>query len=93
MIRHIVCHKYIDKAEAEKIKPMLLSLKGKAPSLLDMEVGTDVLESKRSYHLCVICTFADLDGLAAYKEHPAHVAVRDYIHSVMESSVSVDFEV
>ncbi|MDO5111076.1 MAG: Dabb family protein [Clostridia bacterium] len=93
MIRHIVCHKYNDKAEAEKIRPMLLSLKGKVPSLKDMEVGVDVLDSKRSYHLCAICTFDDLAGLNAYKEHPAHVAVRDYIHSVMESSVSVDFEV
>lgn len=93
MIRHVVCHKYTDKAQAEKIKPMLLSLMGQVPSLRAIEVGTDVLGSKRSYHLVTICTFDDLAGLEAYKDHPAHVAVREYIHSVLESSVAVDFEI
>lgn len=93
MIRHVVCHKYTDRAEAEKIKPMLLSLVGQVPFLRAMEVGTDVLGSKRSYDLALTCTFDDLAGLEAYKNHPAHVAVRSYIHSVMEASVAVDYEI
>ena len=62
MIKHVVCHRYRDKAEAYKIAPML------------------------------IATFDDRAGLDEYATHPEHVKVKEYIHSVLESSVSVDFE-
>lgn len=92
MLKHVVCHKYRDRAEAEKIAPMLSSLMGKVPSLRSMETGVDALGSKRSYDLVLIAVFDDAAGLEAYKTHPEHVKVREYIHSVLESSVSVDFE-
>lgn len=92
MIKHVVCHKYRDSAEAQKISPMLRGLAGQVPSLRHIEVGTDVLGSERSYHLVMIGEFDDLAGLEAYRQHPAHKAVQAYIHSVMESSVSVDYE-
>ena len=92
MIKHVVSHKYRDSAEAQKIAPMLRGLVGKVPSLRAMEVGVNVVESKRAYDLALIATFDDLAGLEAYSSHPEHLKVREYIHSVMESSVSVDFE-
>ena len=92
MIKHVVCHKYKDKAEAEKIAPMLNSLMGVVPSLRSMETGIDFMDSKRAYHLVLIATFDDRAGLDAYAVDPAHKKVKEYIHSVLESSVSVDFE-
>ena len=92
MIKHVVCHKYKDKAEAEKIAPMLNSLMGVVPSLRSMETGIDFMDSKRAYHLVFIATFDDRAGLDAYAVDPAHMKVKEYIHSVLESSVSVDFE-
>ena len=92
MIKHVVCHKYKDKAEAEKIAPMLNALMGVVPSLRSMETGIDFMDSKRAYHLVLIATFDDRAGLDAYAVDPAHMKVKEYIHSVLESSVSVDFE-
>ena len=92
MIKHVACHKYKDETEAEKIAPMLNSLMGVVPSLRSMETGIDFMDSKRAYHLVLIATFDDRAGLDAYAVDPAHMKVKEYIHSVLESSVSVDFE-
>ena len=92
MIKHVVCHRYKDKAEAYKIKDMLLSLIGKVESLRSMEVGINCVESARSYHLVLTARFDDLAGLNAYSCNAEHVKVRDYIHTVLEASVSVDYE-
>lgn len=92
MIKHIICHKYNDPAEADIIAPMLRALVGKVPSLRSMEAGRDVVSSARSYHLALIATFDDIDGLNEYIVHPEHVKVKEYIHKVLVSSVSVDFE-
>ena len=42
--------------------------------------------------MVLIATFDDRAGLDEYATHPEHVKVKEYIHSVLESSVSVDFE-
>ncbi len=92
MVKHIVCHKYTDKAEAEKIAPMLMGLVGKVPSLRSMQAGKDFIGSNRSYHLALVAEFDDKADLDQYQNHPEHVKVKDYIHTVLTDSVSVDFE-
>ena len=92
MIKHVVCHRYRDRAEAHKVSAMLGALVGAVPSLRSMETGVDFLNSPRSYHLVIIASFDDRAGLEAYQNHPAHAKVREYIHTVLESSVSVDYE-
>ncbi len=92
MVKHIVCHKYTSKEEAEKIAPMLMGLVGKVPSLRSMQAGADFLGSKRSFHLALVAEFDSREGLKEYQNHPEHVKVRTYIHTVLEESVSVDFE-
>lgn len=92
MIKHVVCHKYNNKAEAPVIAQKLNSLMGKVPSLRSMETGVDFMDSKRAYHLVLIATFDDKAGLAEYDTHPAHMQVKEYIHKVLETAVSVDFE-
>ncbi|MBQ9832955.1 MAG: Dabb family protein [Clostridia bacterium] len=93
MIKHVVCHKYKEKSEAEKIAPMLNALVGKVPSLRAMEVGIDFMNSARAYHLVLTATFDDRAGLDEYADHPEHVKVKDYIHTVLESGISVDYEI
>jgi len=92
MIRHVVCHRYCDKAEASKVSALLQSLVGVVPSLRSMETGVDCMDSPRSCHLALIATFDDRAGLEEYQNHPAHLKVKEYIHTVLESSVSVDYE-
>ena len=92
MIKHVVCHRYKDRAEAVKTSAMLNSLMGQVPSLRSIETGVDTLGSKRSYDMVLIAVFDDMQGLEEYQTHPAHLKVKEYIHTVLESAVAVDFE-
>ncbi|MBQ4610634.1 MAG: Dabb family protein [Clostridia bacterium] len=92
MVTHIVCHKYTDREEAKKIAPMLKSLVGVVPGLISMEAGADFMGSARSFDLALIAKFESREDLAVYAEHPEHVKVKEYIHSVLEKGIAVDFE-
>ncbi len=95
MFRHIVLYRLKDRSENSKqaLKEKFLSLKENVPQILDLEVGTDVLFSARSYDVALAVTFETKEDLPVYKAHPFHVGVADYVHAVTESAVSCDFEV
>ena len=82
MIKHIVCHKYTDRSQAPIIAKKLRAL-----------VGADFMGSPRSFDLALVATLEDRAALDVYADHPAHVAVKEYIHQYLEKGISVDFEV
>lgn len=94
MITHIVFFKLKDASpeNIEKTRNMLQGLKGNVPQLRHIEVGVDVIHSERSYDIALIAKFDSLKDLNAYQTHPAHVKVGEYINSVKESAVAVDYE-
>lgn len=95
MITHIVMFKLKDtsKANVEKTRDVLLSMKGKVDLLRYLEVGMDVLHSERSYDILLMTRFDCIDDLNAYQVHPYHVdVVKKHMHAVRETSVSVDYE-
>lgn len=92
MITHIVLFKLINRSDIAKAKEVLLSMNGKIPQLRHLEVGTDILQSKRSYDIALIAKFDSMEDMQAYQTHPVHVAVSDYITTIRELSVSVDYE-
>lgn len=95
VFRHIVLYRLKDPAEESKqaLKEKFLTLKGNVPQVKEIEVGTDLLKSQRSYDVALVITFDRKEDLAEYKAHPFHVGVSEYVHSVIEASVSCDFEV
>ncbi len=95
MFRHIVLYRLKDRSEEAKqaLKDKFLTLRGNVTQVKDLEVGTDCLYSSRSYDVALIITFDKKEDLPAYKAHPFHVGVSEYVHGVIESSVSCDFEV
>ncbi|MEZ3420601.1 MAG: Dabb family protein [Eubacterium sp.] len=95
MIKHIVCFKLKDGSEATCLKTaeILKSMKGNVSLLKDIEVGIDFLHSARSYDIILQVTLEDADALDAYQNDPYHCnIVKTHMHSVMESSVAVDYE-
>lgn len=94
MLTHIVLFKLKDKSEAglQKLKEELLGLNGKVPVLRYIEVGTDIIHSERSYDVALYTRFDNLEDMQSYQVHPAHVKVAEYINSIKESSISVDYE-
>jgi hypothetical protein len=93
MIRHLVMFWLQDKARADEAIGVLEAMRGKIPGLLKIEAGKDLLHSDRSCDLCLHTVFETKEALDAYRTHPVHVPVQRYMHSVMERSVSADFEV
>lgn len=94
MLRHIVIYKLNDVGPDMllKVRDTFMSMKGKIECLLDIQCGWNVYESARSYDFALECTFKDLDGLKEYLVHPVHLPVKEFIHTVAESSKSVDYE-
>ncbi len=96
MIKHIVCFKLIDNSEENKLKAkeVLLSMVGNVPLLRGIEVGTDFLGSPRSYDVILITTLDDKASLDAYQVDEYHVnVVKKHMHSVVSTSVAIDYEI
>lgn len=93
MLRHIVFFKLTDPTPEvlQETKRVLMDMKGKIPELLDIEVGIDVIRSDRSYDVALTTTFESLEAMNAYQVHPIHVAVGQYISTVRQSAVAVDY--
>lgn len=98
MIRHIVMWTLAAEdaaqrqADAEGIKARLEALPGLGVEALRIEVGIDLGEVPGNAHVVLDSDFASRAQLAAYQEHPEHVAVGAFIKSVVASRTCVDFE-
>lgn len=102
MIRHIVMWKFAPEAEglsrAENLdlvasKLMALYESGKIAGLRRMEIGKDVSGTDMSMDMVLLTEFDSLDALAAYKIHPDHVVISDYVKKVRISRAVVDCEI
>ncbi len=93
MIKHIVCFKLNEGESVQKAKEVLLSMKGKVPMLIDIEVGTDLLHSARSYDVILQVALKDMQTLEEYQQDRYHVdVVKKHMHAVVKNSVAIDYE-
>lgn len=95
MIRHIVLFKIKDeyKKEIPTLVENFYGMKGKIEGMTDLQAGSDVLHSERSYDIALITTFKDMDSFIAYQTHPVHMPVKKRMHEVRSASVACDFEI
>ena len=93
MIKHIVMWTLKDKTDAHKVKTMLEGLKGKVPSIIDIEVGIDVNGSEAAADVVLYSTFASMDDLNAYQHHPEHQAVIPLMQAMTTSRMVADYEI
>ena len=96
MVRHIVCYKLKDPTDEvkQKTKEIFLSMQGRVPEVKFVAVGIDELHSERSFDIVLDVTFDSFEAMAAYQNDPYHVSVvKKHVHSVKESSVSVDYTI
>ncbi|MCC8073255.1 MAG: Dabb family protein [Clostridiales bacterium] len=95
MIKHIVCFKLKDnsQSECEKTADILKSMVGKVPTAKNIEVGIDFLHSERSYDIILQVTLENESALDEYQNDPYHCnVVKKHMHSVMERSIAVDYQ-
>jgi len=94
MLTHIVFFKLIDPSTQNilKTKEILLGMEGKIPQLRYLEVGIDIVRSERSYDIALVTKFDSLEDMQAYQVHPVHKEVAEYIGTVRQSVIVVDYE-
>lgn len=94
MIKHIVMWKFKDgipDSDKLEMKGRLESLKGVVPTLIDIEVGLDVVHSDASKDMVLYSEFNSLDDLKAYAEHPEHLKVVEFVKPLVCERAVVDY--
>ena len=94
MVKHTVCFKLKPGEDALYAVELLRTMKGKVPSVIDLEAGVDFLHSERSFDIILTVTLKDREALEEYQQDPYHCEViKKHMHKVRESSVAIDIEV
>ena len=95
MVKYIVCFKLKDNSynSCLKAKEVLMSMEGKVPQIVSINVGIDFLHSERSYDVILEVVVKTKEDLELYQKDAYHVSVvKPYMHSVRTTSVAVDYE-
>ena len=92
MLTHIVLFKLKDRAVIDEARERLAALDSQIDELRSLEVGIDVVQGERSFDIALVATFDDLAGLEAYRVHPKHVEVANYIKAESSAVVSADYD-
>lgn len=95
MFTHIVFFKLSDPSteNVERAKNLLLSMEGNIPQLRQLEVGTDVIHSERSFDIALTTKFDSLDAMNEYQVHPYHVnEILKNLKPMLKASAAVDYE-
>jgi hypothetical protein len=92
MVTHIVLFKFSQASDAKAAVDLLLGMRGRVPSLLELEAGLDFTRSPRSYEVGLITRHHSRDDLAAYQVDPVHQEVARFIRERAEGAAAVDFE-
>ncbi|HEY8365319.1 MAG TPA: Dabb family protein [Haloplasmataceae bacterium] len=95
MIKHIVMWKLKEdcKDKGMSIKEKLENLQKIIPYVIKIEVGINILDSSQAYDVVLYSEFNNTDDLNRYQNHEEHLLVVDFIKSVTEKRIVVDYEV
>lgn len=97
MISHTVMWRFKEENKEENMNTvaerlMALYKSGKIDGLRKMEIGKDVSHTDMSYDMVLLTEFDSLEALAAYKIHPDHVAISQFVKTIRTARAVVDFE-
>ncbi len=94
MVKHIVI--YTLKADVDKQQAVEL-IASKLEPLVGVVPGLTHLEVRRTYQggmdYCLYSEFESREALAAYAEHPAHLAAKECFWHMLDSRVCADYDV
>ena len=96
MIEHVVMWKFTAgegrtrEENMDYVRERLLALPAVIPEIRFLQIGCDVSHTDMSYDMMLVTRFDSLDDLHAYKVHPAHVAVSQYVKKVRTARVVLD---
>lgn len=93
MVKHVVMWRYKNKSDIKIAQDLLDGMKGKVPSLLNIETGVNYLDSPASYDLVLITEHKNQAALDAYQVDPLHEEVKVVLGKLDSERVVVDFDI
>ncbi len=100
MIKHIVLWKLKEQAEganrvtnAAKMKAMLDACANLVPGIVKFEAVLAQPGLEATYDVILYSEFTDKAALAAYQDHPDHLALKPFFGAVREARQCMDYEV
>ena len=96
VLRHVVCSKFKDGADAahiKKVETAFLALKTSIPEIAALEWGTDNSPEKLAdgFTHCFIVTFKSEADRAVYLPHPEHQKFVEILKPILEKPFVIDF--
>ena len=95
MIKHIVFWKIRNdenkQQNMEHMKTILTNLVGVVPGLISAEVGFNY--NPNGYDIALYSVLESKEALDGYQEHPAHLEVKKFVHSVITDRAVTDYEI
>ena len=97
MVKHIVLWTLPEEAK-KKIDAVADDLQTRFKALLGVVDGLQAIEIGRNYNggnfdIVLYCEFATKKAQEEYQNHPAHLAVKKIVHSVVCGRECVDYEI
>ena len=99
MVRHLVFWTLKPEADgrsaaenAELFKTKSMSLLGKVPGLLSMEVSTSIVSCTEPVDLVLMSTHESVEAYKIYADHPDHLPIKAWAGAVSSSRRAVDYE-
>lgn len=96
MIRHLVLWT-LKPEEKGRVGEIASDLRKKFSALVGVVDGLEAIElgqnySGGNYDLALNCTFSTKEAAQAYQTHPAHVAIKGVVHTLICARASADYE-
>ena len=98
MIRHVVSWKLKATDDAGRaagfatISSTLLALPDSIPEIKSISVNQNVIDVGVNFDVVLIADYDSAEDLQAYQVHPDHVAVAQWIKTVVTDRVCVDYD-
>lgn len=97
-LKHIVLFRMKEHAanhsgheNGEKLMQMLNALPSQIPEIRSFEVGRDILKTPASWDIALDSSFKNLEDLEAYRVHPAHQQVVEWVKLTTAERAVADF--
>jgi len=95
---HVVMWTLKDEAEgapraanAARMKALLESMRGKVPGLSWLEVGIAAPGLEANCDVVLLAEFSNAAALAAYQDHPEHLAMKPWIGAIRATRHVLDY--
>ena len=80
----------VSESQKVPVRVEIRNLQGQIPGLLETWVGTNISPRSQGYELGGVMKFADEASLLAYRSHPVHVKLVNWLMPLIEP-IEVDF--